>query len=65
MKLQPTPEQLSRLQSFAQAHGRYWKRELSDMWQDGRDAREQDGHLLRQVRNQLGPRWLAAFTLPH
>lgn len=59
----PTPEQLARLQQYAAEHGRYWKRDLNDAWQNGADAREQDGHLLRQVRNQLGPQWLQSFRL--
>ena len=63
-KKQPTAEQLARLQSFAAEHGRNWKSELLGMWLNGRDANQHDGHLLRQVRNQLGPSWLSRFTLP-
>lgn len=57
----PTDDQLERLRQFAQVHGLEWKRRLSDAWQTGADAQLADGHLLRQVRNQLGPTWLAQF----
>lgn len=59
-----TPEQLQALVDFSKRHGRYWKRELNLMWFNGRDADEPNGHLLRQVRNQLGPTWLHHFKLP-
>ncbi len=63
--MKPTPEQLERLRSFATAYGINWKRALTDAWLAGLDERMQDGHLLRQVRNQLGPRWLEAFRFSH
>ena len=59
----PTTEQLEALKSFAANHGRSWKRKLLNAWTSGADAREQNGHLLRQVRNQLGPIWLNKFSL--
>ncbi len=34
------------------------------LWESGRDALEADGALLRQVRNRLGPTWLATARLP-
>lgn len=61
---QLTAEQLGALQRFAQAHGRSWKRKLSDAWFDGTDARGSDGPYLRQVRNEFGPSWLKAFRFP-
>jgi hypothetical protein len=62
-KPEPTQEQLQALREFAKKYGRNWKQELSDMWLAGRDANEPNGHLLRQVRNQCGPSWLAKFKL--
>jgi hypothetical protein len=58
MTHQPTAEMLAALQIFADKHGRTWKRTLSDMWMNGRDEWQADAHLLRSVRNQLGPTWL-------
>lgn len=53
-----TPEQASRLIKFKDENGRCWKQTLNDMWLCGEDARQSDGHLLRQIRNQQGPTWL-------
>jgi hypothetical protein len=54
-----TPEQRHAVQSFADRHGPNWRGDLLDAWLNGSDAREPDGHLLRQVRNKLGPTWLS------
>ena len=54
----PTTEMLSALQSFADCHGEDWKEQLSFAWMNGSDEREPNAHLLRQVRNHLGPSWL-------
>jgi hypothetical protein len=62
-KRTPTPEQLEALRDFAQRRGRYWKQELCYHWLAGTDASLPNGHLLRQVRNQLGPSWLGTFKL--
>lgn len=59
----PTSEQLAAVKAFAARHGRYWKRALNNAWFNGSDAREPDGALLRQVRNQFGPSWLAKVKL--
>jgi hypothetical protein len=59
----PTPEMLAALQAFRARHGRTWKDKLMTMWLTGRDANEPQGHLLRQVRNRLGPSWLAKLKL--
>ncbi len=48
-------EQLNRLRAFAKQHGRTWKSKLRTLWMRGADANEPDGHLLRQVRNRVGP----------
>ena len=58
MKKTPTPEQLEALRAYKAKHGDYWKYKLLNAWLDGTDASEPNGHLLRQVRNQLGPSWL-------
>lgn len=63
MKVEPTPEQLEAIRRFAEKYGVQWKAELRDQWMSGRDAYHPDGHLLRQVRNQCGPQWLAKFKL--
>jgi hypothetical protein len=60
---EPTPEQLQALKAFAFKYGKQWKSHLAERWLDGRDAQEPDGHLLRQVRNRLGPRWLERYQL--
>jgi hypothetical protein len=61
--MMPTAEQREALRKFAEKYGRYWKDELRTQWLHGIDAHEPDGHLLRQVRNQCGPKWLANFKL--
>lgn len=60
----PTPEQLAALSRFAKRVGADWKGRLSAAWTSGKDATMPDGHLLRQLRNRLGPEWLMSFTLP-
>lgn len=60
----PNQAQLAALQRYANGRGRSWKRELSLAWSTGADAREEDGHLLRQVRNQHGPGWLHSRNNP-
>jgi hypothetical protein len=62
-KFEPTPEQLEALRQFADRVGHGWKATLNEFWWTGTDANLPDGHLLRQVRNQGGPRWLAKFKL--
>lgn len=60
---QPTAEQLDAVQAFAKKYGPSWKYKLQGAWLSGRDANEPNGHLLRQVRNNFGPRWLEKFKL--
>ena len=55
-----TEEQERAVKAYASKHGRFWKQKLLLAWQTGRDVAEPDGHALRQLRNQGGPRWLAA-----
>lgn len=52
-KRMPTGEQLEALKAYAAEHGRTWKHQLWQEWQDGTDI-----GLLRQIRNEFGPRWL-------
>lgn len=59
-----TPEQLAALRRYAVKHGRCWKSRLSSDWASGRDAGQQDGSYLRQIRNTLGPAWLMDFRMP-
>ena len=59
----PTPEQLERLRTFAAANGRTWRSMLRTLWMTGADAAERDGHLLRQVRNSVGPSGLDRIDL--
>jgi hypothetical protein len=58
----PSPEQLAAVAAYAARHGRTWRADLGAAWSTGRDTREPDGHLLRQVRNTCGPAWLATVT---
>jgi hypothetical protein len=62
MAKQPTPEQWSALLDYANKYGRTWKDSLCNAWFNGRDSLEPKGPLLRQIRNQFGPRWLARIT---
>lgn len=62
-KITPSEEQLMAVCTYAEKHGRDWKEKLNNAWLNGSDANEPNGHLLRQVRNQFGPSWLAEFNL--
>lgn len=61
--LQPNEQQLAAIRNFARIYGRRWKEHLNDFWCSGRDEREEDAALLRQLRNDFGPSWLAEFNL--
>jgi hypothetical protein len=58
-----TPEQREALLAYAKRNGRHWKVELALAWASGRDEREPEASLLRQIRNSHGPSWLHAITL--
>jgi hypothetical protein len=61
---QPSAEQLVAIQAFAARYAALrggWKEHLLTCWMSGADAREPDGHLLRQLRNQFGPTWLSTY----
>jgi hypothetical protein len=53
-----TPEQEARLRAYAAEYGPGWKDRLISSWITGSDDQQPNGHLLRQIRNQLGPTWL-------
>lgn len=56
-------EQRERLLRFIRETGTDWKDKLNRLWWTGQDASLPDGHLLRQIRNQLGPVWLAQLEI--
>ena len=56
-----TQEQQDVIAEFANTHGRKWKSVLSKMWMNGSDANQPNGHVLRSIRNTLGPRWLKSY----
>ena len=58
-----TPAQAAAITEFAAQHGRRWKAVLNNAWTSGRDERMPNGALLRQIRNNHGPTWLARLTL--
>ena len=58
-----TVEQLAALHRFSEHHGRQWKAKLKSLWASGKDDTQPDGALLRQIRNDLGPKWLSRFSL--
>lgn len=64
MMATPNQQQLDAVHKYASRYGRSWKEHLSNAWWNGDDVREPDGHLLRQVRNYFGPRWLKQYKLP-
>lgn len=59
----PTPEQIEALRKFAKHHGPAWRTVLLHAWASGEDTRCEDGHLLRQLRNQVGPQGLKKLNL--
>lgn len=59
-----TAEQFQALKSYAENEGEDWKMRLSIDWmRAGTDKwhAKETYHLLHQVRNRLGPKWLASF----
>lgn len=57
------PEWRDALIRFKERHGRNWKADLKTLWWTGRDATQEDGHLLRQIRNHIGPSKLDKLKL--
>ena len=61
----PVPQDVvAALQRFAARNGRRWKSALLTLWETGRDDRESDGPLLRQMRTNFGPSFLMKMRLP-
>jgi hypothetical protein len=63
MSLAITPEQLKAVQEYANKHGRCWKAKLRASWENGRYEDGDDSSSLQQIRNTLGPTWLAFVRL--
>ena len=59
----PSHGQLIALRTFAFQHGPAWKAILRHRWERGEDVHEKYGAILREIRNQLGPRRLKRFKL--
>ena len=61
----PTAVQMRSIREFAARNGRDWKPKLLNVWFNGKyDWDRDDSANLQQVRNTLGPDWLATFELP-
>jgi hypothetical protein len=58
-----SPELLDRLRRFAEGNGRTWRAKLREVWLRGDEARYPDSHLLRQLRNAVGPSGLDRVEL--
>jgi hypothetical protein len=59
---EPTKEELVALREYAERKGADWKAKLYEDWWHGREVNAiPDGHLLRRVRNNLGPKWLKNY----
>ena len=61
-KKEPTSDQMHALNHFARRHGRCWRGQLRQCWDDGSDTREPNGYLLRQLRDDFGLKWLDSFN---
>lgn len=61
-----TDDQRAAVVAFRDANGRDWKDKLGALWMNGSYSRRgidmDQAALLQQVRNQLGPEWLANVT---
>jgi hypothetical protein len=58
----PTSEELIALREYAERKGSDWKEQLEADWRHGREVNAiSDGHLLRRVRNNFGPKWLINY----
>ena len=58
----PTSEELTALREYAELKGADWKAKLGADWLHGREVNAiPDGHLLRRIRNNFGPKWLINY----
>ncbi len=60
------PEHVLAIRVAALRGGRYWKSKLATAWYKGDEELRhgpKHGPLLRQIRNQLGPKWLRKFRI--
>ncbi len=58
-----TPEQLDAVKAYARDYGTTWKDSLRSDWMRSGSKWIGPYHLLQQIRNQHGPRWLVDFKL--
>lgn len=56
-----TPEQQHALDTFRNLYSRRWRVELASAWAKGAEYQYPHGAYLRQIRNNFGPDWLAAY----
>ena len=66
LRIDPNREQLQALKDYAVAVGDGWKKRLLLDWMRAGTAvyeLRDRYHLLQQVRNSFGPKWLARFDL--
>lgn len=54
-----TEAQRTTLREFKERVGACWREALMRHWMTGTDTNLICGHLLRQIRNRLGPEWLS------
>lgn len=59
----PNAEQLEALKQYAAWAGSRWKASLRTDWFRAGSLWDGPYHLLHQLRNNLGPSWLAQFKL--
>jgi len=60
--MNPSTAELAALREYAERKGPDWKAKLYEDWWHGREVNAiPDGHLLRRVRNNFGPKWLNKF----
>ena len=61
-----TKKQQEALDAFRQYNGRYWKSELRKKWERAHYTGVSSDHAasLQQIRNNLGPEWLAKYREP-
>lgn len=60
---EPNAEQMDAVIQYAESRGANWKDDLHTDWMRSGSTWSGPYHLLQQVRNQHGPKWLAAFDL--